>query len=126
MKCAALILFLVVVAVVSWFVTPVIAADTVTWNGNTFAQIRPTDAKGAVAEIFYHNEDVNNSAHDGDYSVDLGGFEVGIRFKWDARGGDDRITITPPDGYIAVPDTLTLPEGAEGLILIFPISALGV
>lgn len=126
MKCAALTLFLVVLLVVSWFVTPVIAADTVTWNKKTFAQIRPTDAKGAVAEIFYRNEDVNNSSNNGEYSVDLGGFSVSIRFHWDARGGDDRIIVTPPDGYIAVPDTLTLPEGAEGIILIFPISALGV
>ena len=126
MRYLVVLIILVLAMVVSWFVTPVIAADTVTWRDKTFAQIRPTDAKGAVAEIFYHNENVNDATHNGDYTIDLDGLEVGIRFHWDARGAEDRITVTPPDGYIAVPDTLTLPEGEDGIILIYPVSALGV
>jgi hypothetical protein len=34
--------------------------------------------------------------------------------------------VTPADGYIAVPDVLTIPDGTTGVVLIYPIDAVGM
>jgi hypothetical protein len=37
-----------------------------------------------------------------------------------AQGGAaDRMTVTPPEGYIAVPDSVLVPENGAGVIIIY-------
>lgn len=90
------------------------------------ATIRATTEPGAVAEILYINDDVNSAADNGVKMLTLGSLTVEVTFAWDAEGGSDRIVVTPPDGYMAVPDTLTLPEDGRGTLLIYPVTALGM
>jgi hypothetical protein len=78
--------------------------------GATVVRLDATEAPGAVAEVWFHNAEVNQP-HDA----------VNLRFEFNVDGsGADRIVILPPDGYIAIPDTLTLPEGQRGTALIYP------
>lgn len=111
----------------SWLLTPVHGAETVDWNIKTFATIKATNEPGAVAEIIFNNVDVNGAADNGTKELSLGTLTVEVTFTWDAAaGGADRITVAPPDGYMAIPDTLTLQEGTEGRLLIYPVTALGM
>lgn len=110
----------------TWVLGPVAAGETIDWNVKTIATIRATTEPGAVAEILYINDDVNSAADNGVQTLTLGSLTVEVTFTWDAEGGSDRIMVTPPDGYMAVPDTLTLPEDGRGTLLIYPVTALGM
>lgn len=48
-----------------------------------------------------------------------------VTFTWNAEGGDDRITVETDADHVAVPPVLTLPEDAQGLIVIYPLNAVG-
>lgn len=117
---------MLILACAKWALGPVAAGETIAWNVRTIATIRATTEPGAVAEIVYVNDDVNSSADNGVQMLTLGSLTVEVTFTWDADGGSDRITVAPPDGYMAVPDTLTLQEGTEGRLLIYPVTALGM
>jgi hypothetical protein len=89
--------------------------------GATVVRLDATEAPGAVAEVLFHNAEVNQPHDAGGYAVTREGLTVDLRFEFNVDGGGaDRIVILPPDGYIAIPDTLTLPEGQRGRALIYP------
>jgi hypothetical protein len=89
--------------------------------GATVVRLDATEAPGAVAELSFHNAEVNQPEDAGGYTVTRDGLTVTVEFEFNVDGGGaDRIVILPPDGYIAIPDTLTLPEGQRGTALIYP------
>ena len=106
---------------------PAWGQSRVNWSGTTWAEIRPTEAPGAVAEIVFVNDAVNVKEDNFLQTVKLGDFAVDLLFKWQARASDgaDSITATPPAGYIAVPDVLIVREGAMDRLLIYPEGAVG-
>jgi hypothetical protein len=38
----------------------------------------------------------------------------------------DTIRVTPAEGYIAVPDVLTIPDGTTGVVLIYSVKGVGM
>ena len=120
------IVVVVVGLALSWLIAPVIAAETIDWNVKTVATIQATDEPGAVAEIVFRNDDVNGIQDNGRRELSLGALTVSVDFKWDAVGGADQITVTPPAGFIAIPDQLTVEEDDEGRLLIYPEDAVGM
>lgn len=106
---------------------PAMAGDTAIWSRDTYARIQPTQEPGAAAEIIFHNENVNDMTDNTTMPITLGALTVEVTFKWEVRGdGADQITVTTPAGFVAVPDTLTVPEGGSDRMLIYPETALGV
>jgi hypothetical protein len=90
------------------------------YYGVTSVRIQPTEEPGAVAEIIFDNVEMNNAGDEGGYVVTLDGITVQIAFGFNvAPGGQDSITVTPPAGFIAVPETLTLMEGDTGVVLLY-------
>ena len=101
---------------------PTHAETAHTW-GSSFYQssitLQPTDAPGAVAEVVFDNKTVH-ADEDVTFTLDLDGLAVMVDAQVGRGLTPDRMTITPPDGYIAVPDMLDVAEDAEGVILIVP------
>lgn len=99
--------------------TPISAADTKTWSslmGTSYVELGPPLVSGAVASVTFHDEPLHS--HDEDFTLSDRGIDVDVRFNWNA-GAADTITVFPPDGYIAVPDTLTPGESAKGVSHIY-------
>jgi hypothetical protein len=72
-----------------------------------------------VAEVQFDNVDVNSNQHDGTYPLSIPIISAEVTFTWDAAGGADMIAVIVPEGYIADPPSLTIPEGSSGLIFIY-------
>lgn len=84
-------------------------------------EIGPTTRQGAVAEVIFHNTNTNGHDDERRKTVTLNGMSVDVVFGFNVNAEThDRITIYPPDGFIAIPDTLTLPEESEGVSYIYP------
>lgn len=100
---------------------PAQAGDTRTW-GTPFYQstitLRPTEAPGAVAEVTFDNKTVHTD-QDVTFTLDMDGLSVEV-FAQVGRGlTPDRITVFPPDGFIAVPQEIDVPEDDVGRVLIY-------
>ena len=90
-------------------------------RNQTTVEIRETDEPGAVAELYYRNRAVNDSASDD--RTHLGHFEgldYEVRFDHDVGGASrDGIYVTPPEGYTCKPSCeLLLHEGLDGVLYI--------
>ena len=102
------------------------SADTIRLMGTTVT-LQDTLQPGAVAEIHYHNHDSNGPTHEGEYPLSHAGLTAQFSFDWNAApGGADQINVTVPEGYVAVPPSLTLPENREGVIYIYTFDAVGM
>lgn len=89
--------------------------------------LRHSDEPNAAAEVEFYNRESNSTHDTGPFTLSLGGMQVDGVFTWNAEGSrSDRITVTPPAGFIAIPDTLDLAEESTGTILIYPDSAVGM
>ena len=100
-----------------------------TWSagpGASSVQLRDTDAPNAVAEVYFWNsaQDAGGRVthsftltHDG--LTITGEAELGL-------AAPDTVRIAVPDGFIAVPNELTIPDGSGGAILIYPFHAVGM
>jgi hypothetical protein len=100
-----------------------------TWSagrGQSSVELRATEAPGAVAEVYFWNSSSDAGGrithrftltHDG--LTITGEAELGL-------AAPDTVRIAVPDGFIAVPDELTIPDGSGSTILIYPITAVGM
>jgi hypothetical protein len=95
-----------------------LASDVHRWNAETYVQITASNAPGAVAEVTFHNEIAQTMMLEF-FDLTHDGITVAIRI--DARQGDvpDTMTVTPPLGFIAVPESITVDEGGAGVIHIY-------
>lgn len=82
--------------------------------------LQPTDHPGAVAEIEFENNAVNGPADNSTFTLTLNEMEVRVEYTWNAEGGqNDRITVEPPEGFVAVPRTLDVTEHTTGVVHLF-------
>lgn len=88
-------------------------------NESSFFIVRPSEEPGAVAEVVFKNEEVNNFQVD-EFSLAIGTLDVQIRLDVHlAPNAPDTVTVIPPDGYIAIPEQMTVDEGSTGIITIY-------
>jgi hypothetical protein len=81
-------------------------------------RLQPTDAPGAVAEVRF----VNKTVHMDEtvlFTLDLDGLVVTIEAQVGQGMTPDRMTVTPPDGFIAVPPQIDVAEDQAGVVLIY-------
>ncbi len=105
--------------IIAMIAVPAQADDTRTWTnliGTAYVNLGPPLAPGAVASVTFHDEPLHYD--DERFELTDLGLNVVIEFTWNAGAGD-AITILPPDGYIAVPPTLSPGESAKGLSHIY-------
>jgi len=98
---------------------PADAADRRVWHGAAPSSIviGPPTVEGVTATVTFKNTTVHNG--DEAFALDWQGIEIDVIFDWQADGTNaERIVVTPPDGYIALPDSITVPEGATDEIQI--------
>lgn len=106
--------------------TAAMADDTVILNG-TRVQLQPTVRPGAVAQIEFENRAVNAGNDNGEYALTMGDVSAAFTFTWNAEArGDDRISVTVPEGFVAVPRELTVPEGETQILHIYSTEGVGM
>lgn len=113
------------------FIAAIIAspshADTVhAWaNGASYIQIGPTDKPGAVAEVEFYNAEVHTDAVDA-FTLTFRGLPVEVEAIVGRGLTPDDMTVTPPDGYIAVPPFVSVPENESRVIVIYTHEGAGM
>jgi hypothetical protein len=104
--------------------SPAFAQDTVYWGGtSSHIRLQTTDSPGAVAEVEFQNAPIHTDAEQ-THSLSLGGLTVQADMILGRGALPDRMTITPPEGLIAVPPFVDVPEGQTRVIYLY--SADGV
>lgn len=81
--------------------------------------LQPTDAPGAVAEVVFDNRKVHTD-DEVSFVLDLDGLSVTVDASVGRGLTPDRFTVTPPDGYVAMPPELDVQEDGVGVILVMP------
>jgi hypothetical protein len=106
--------------ILAWVVAfAAFAQDTFAWTPDTRVTIQPTAQPGAVAEVVFLNQEIH-TAFGYTFDLTLDGLTVTVVMEINAAGGAaDRMTVTPPEGYIAVPDSVLVDENGAGVIHIY-------
>jgi hypothetical protein len=102
------------------FALPAGAETQHMWAGGySSIAIQPTDAPGAVAEIVFDNRTVHSDTLER-FDLTLDGLTVTVEALVGRGLTPDRMSVTVPDGYIAVPPDLDVAEDEVGVILVLP------
>lgn len=83
-----------------------------------WVEMHAPTAPGAVASVTFHNRNL----HQGDepFALTFDGMTVDVHLEWNVNGGtDERITVTPPEGFVAHPTHITVPEDATMTLHIY-------
>jgi hypothetical protein len=72
-------------------------------------ELGPPKVEGATRTITFNNTMVNGPHHTETYDLTHEGFRVTIDFVW--SGGNDTLTVIPPEGFVSVPSSASVPEG---------------
>jgi hypothetical protein len=94
------------------------SASPETWQGDPMGSsvtLRPSTAPGAAAELFFDNRGADGGGRI-IHMFTLGGHHIEAEL---GMSDPDTISVTPADGYIAVPDVLTIPDGQTGVVLLY-------
>jgi len=98
-------------------------ADTSYVWGSAFYRstitLEPTTAPGAVAQVTFDNKTVH-ADESVTFVLDLDGLAVTVDALVGRGLTPDRMTVTPPDGFIAIPSELDVAEDQTGVILVVP------
>jgi hypothetical protein len=110
----------IVVGVLLWaaLFSAAYGADTYAWNAETRVTIQPSSKPGAVAEVVFLNTGIH-LLNTYSFQIDLEGLAVSVTVEINTEGAADTMTVTPPEGYIAVPESVTVPEDGAGQIIIY-------
>lgn len=96
-----------------------VAEDTYAWNHETHVTIQPTKQPGAVAEVVFANQNIHTLLSQ-TIELTLDGLTVTVLFERDVDyEASDRFTVTPPPGYLAIPESLVVPENGAGVVVIY-------
>jgi hypothetical protein len=80
--------------------------------------LQPTDVEGAVAEVVFDNRTVHADEL-ARFDLTLDGLTVSVEALVGRGLTPDRMTVFPPDGFIAEPPELDVDEDAVGRIVIY-------
>jgi len=117
------IIFVVLIVLLLFLSAVSVKADTsyawTWWDGTVSAiTLQATDAPGAVAEVVFDNRTVHQD-EDVRFPLVLDGLAIKVIAIVGRGVTPDRIEVIPPDGYLADPAVLDVPENEVGRVLIF-------
>ncbi len=111
--------FLTLTAIFCIAFSAAIAGDTYRWNHETHVTLQPTSQPGAVAEVVFANQNIHTMLAE-EIELTMDGLTVRVLFERDVDyEASDRFTVTPPPGFIAIPDSLIVPENGAGVIHLY-------
>jgi hypothetical protein len=95
------------------------------WPGNHASGYKPAWVElhapavaGAVASVTFHNEPVHSA--DEVFPLALDGLVIDVEATWNVdHGPQERIAVTPPPGYAAVPPFVDVSEGRRETLHIY-------
>lgn len=117
-----------VLIVAGVYAAPALSQDRAHWGPSyehgTSVTLDP--ARGpAVATVTIRNRITGGHPNDTAASLSQGGLRVFVSVFHAPGDTPDTITVTPPDGYIAVPPVLDVPEGETGVVTIYSNDGAG-
>lgn len=103
-------------------------ADEYRWNGEpqSYVETFPGEGNGHVATLVAVNRTNLGYLKYITFTLHEGGIAIGVRYDPAPGAVPDRITVTPPDGYISIPSTLLIDENSEGTFEIFEASEVPI
>ena len=110
--------------------TPAFAADRTWWGGspnpdyNTNAVIAPADAP-AIATITLTNRLTGGHDMLTTGTIEIPGLSVGVTVLHGPGDQPDTLHVQPPEGFIAVPPQIDVPEGGQGVVTIYSNTGAG-
>lgn len=121
----ALLSYLVAIVL---FVLPLHAEDTREWIGATqrsYIQLHEPHRDGAVATVTFQNEAVHTA---GDVErFDLTWQDITIEVHFDYQGGaPDTVFVIPPEGLVALPQEISVPDRRADKIHLYAITQMGM
>jgi len=101
--------------------TPVAAQDSRVWSGfggpDSVLSIHAPTSPDAIATVTFDNTNVH--AGNDAFSLTYLDITVGVEFGFNVDAlGSESVTIYPPDGYAAIPSTITVREDDTGVVQI--------
>lgn len=89
------------------------------WGGAiSWVELHEPTEPGAMATLTFENRQVHQDSEG--FALTHDGMSVQIELEWQADGTQaERLTITPPEGYIAVPRSLQVDENTIGVAHIY-------
>lgn len=103
--------------------TPLHAESIKTWEypispARSYVEVHAPTAPNAVATVTFLNDTVHSTDEKFDLTYD--GLTVTFLFDWQFDDThDERLTVLPPEGYVAVPSEVIVPEGDTATIHIY-------
>ena len=91
---------------------------------NTSATLAPSDGP-AVATITLRNQLTGGHDRITTARIDLPGLWADVTVDHGPGDVPDRITVTVPEGFIAVPPVLDVPEGESGVVSVYSSMGAG-
>ena len=86
--------------------------------GDSVISIHAPTHPNAVATVTFENSETHMGRDNFPLVYDSpdGPIEVIVFFEMNAQGADDKIEVLPPDGFLAIPQTLLVPERTTGVV----------
>jgi hypothetical protein len=110
--------FLTLTAIFCVAFSAAVASDVHMWGPTAFVHMQPTTIPGAVAVISFQNDTLHQQMVE-TFELTLDGLTVTVRIDALLSLEPETMTVTPPEGYIAVPESVTVPEDGAGQIVIY-------
>jgi hypothetical protein len=105
--------------------SPALAQDRHAWGWNGIAYLALAPATGGpVATLTFQNERVDGVTVTEVITLSIDGLTVEVTALLGRGMTDDEITVTVPDGFMAIPDRLSVPEEASQTLEIWPVDAV--
>jgi hypothetical protein len=118
--CAALI-------VVGVYASPAVADDRAFWGPSyeygTSVTLAPADGP-AIATVTFRNRLTGNIGQTSAV-LTIAGLSVQVHVTHASGDSPDRVMVTPPEGFMAVPPVLDVEEGGEGVVTIYSAEGAG-
>ncbi len=104
--------------------TPAFAAPSYNWGGSSATLVMGPGVP--VATVICHNEMTGGQGGQGeDFTLSVGAFEVQVSVWQEWGDVPDRYTVTPPEGYVAVPQFIDVDENGTAEIQIYSMEGFG-
>lgn len=94
------------------------AQDTLNSAG-TGCTIIPVEGQTHTAEVHCTNVETVGSAYE-EGALTVGDLTLGLTISHGPGKIPDTFTLFPPEGYVVVPDQMTLDENTRGVALVYP------
>lgn len=102
--------------------TPALADDVMTlqdilsWGTSTTAQVQLVPADTHPADLLFFNELTHGNPLEMIFALEIDGLVVDVEVMNGVGEAPDIITVLPPPGFIAVPESIEVHEGQTGRI----------